>query len=62
MATYRLNQGLSNERDIDADYFKEEGSMTIFRSKQPARSERSDQVFAIPTSRVESIELVEPSE
>lgn len=49
MATFVLNEGLGDERKIEAKAFKEDGSFVVFTGNG------GTQIFAYPTTRVFSI-------
>ncbi|WCS17539.1 hypothetical protein MML61_22510 [Mycobacterium marinum] len=53
MATFRINGDEMTEKSVEAAEFEEDGLYTIFRSEIGVK------VFAIPTSRVNSIERVD---
>ena len=52
MAKFKINAGQGNEKTVEAAKFAEQLSLIVFFSPS------SDQVYAIPTSRVSSIERI----
>lgn len=59
MAKFHVNEGFADYKLVEADHFAEQGSLIVFKSE---KSRTSDQVYAIPTSLVKSIERAEDSE
>ncbi|AQA25640.1 hypothetical protein BTZ20_4466 [Rhodococcus sp. MTM3W5.2] len=51
MATFIVNGEYSDRREVQADHFIEKGSFVVFSGSA------KEQVFAMPTGRVQTIEL-----
>lgn len=50
MAKSKVNGGCDSEKAVEADAFREEGSLVVFHN------EAGEQVFAMPTTRIHTIE------
>jgi len=52
MTVFKVNEGLDDEREIEARAFRPQGSFTVFIG------EGGEQLFAIPSKHIETIERV----
>lgn len=52
--TFTVEQG-TNSEDVEADYFKEEGSMIVFYRKTPDPYTPEEQVAAFPKTYVSAV-------